>query len=139
MTSLKNLEKETERLKTQIAEIQADGSGEQAIEINGVTTIVQQVTVDKPSALRELADRFKDRIQSGIVVLGCETDGKALLIVVVTKDLNHRFHAGRMIKQIADVVGGSGGGRPDMAQAGGTQPQHLALALEKARELILQG
>jgi alanyl-tRNA synthetase len=97
------------------------------------------VTVDKPSALRELADRFRDRIQSGIVVLGCETDGKVLLIVVVTKDLNHRFHAGRMIKQIANVVGGSGGGRPDMAQAGGTQPENLSQALEKARELIQKG
>jgi alanyl-tRNA synthetase len=63
-----------------------------------VTAIIQQVTVDKPSALRELADRFKDRIGSGIVVLGCETDGKALLIVVVTKDLIPRFHAGNMIK-----------------------------------------
>ena len=139
MTSLKSLEKETERLKTKIAEMQADGSGEQAVEINGVNAIIQQVTVDNPSALRELADRFKDRIQSGIVVLGCETDGKALLIVVVTKDLNERFHAGKMIKQIAAQVGGGGGGRPDMAQAGGTQPRNMAQALEKARELIQIG
>ncbi len=133
--SLKTMEKETERLKTKMAELQAD-SGGQMVEINGVKTIIQQVTVDKPAALRELADRFKDRLQSGIVVLGCETDGKALLIVVVSKDLNTRFHAGNMIKEIAGVVGGGGGGRPDMAQAGGTQPQHLAQALEKARELI---
>jgi alanyl-tRNA synthetase len=139
MTSLKSLEKETERLKTKMAEMLADGSSEQILEINGIAAIVQQVTVDKPSALRELADRFKDRIQSGIVVLGCETDDKALLIVVVTKDLNERFHAGKMIKQIASVVGGSGGGRPDMAQAGGTQPQNLPQALEKARALIQQG
>lgn len=138
MTSLKSLEKETERLKTKMAEMQADGSGEQILDINGIRAIIQQVTVDKPSALRDLADRFKDRIGSGIVVLGCETDGKALLIVVVTKDLNHRFHAGKMIKPIADVVGGSGGGRPDMAQAGGTQPQNLPQALDKARELIQQ-
>ena len=139
MTTLKSLEKEAERLKTKMAEMQAEGSSEQALEINGITAIIQQVTVDKPSALRELADRFKDRIGSGIVVLGCETDGKALLIVVVTKDLGQRFHAGKMIKQIANVVGGSGGGRPDMAQAGGTRPQDLPQALEKARELILQG
>jgi alanyl-tRNA synthetase len=59
------------------------------------------VTIDKPAALRELADRFKDQIGSGIVVLGCETGGKALLIVVVTKDLGKRFHAGEIIKQIA--------------------------------------
>ena len=139
IASLKRLEKETERIKTQLAEIQVKGSGGQAIDINGVSAIIQQVTVDKPSALRELADRFKDRIGSGIVVLGCESGGKALLIVVVTKDLSPRFHAGKMIKQIAGVVGGGGGGRPDMAQAGGTQPQNLGRALEKARELIEQG
>ncbi len=138
LSSLKSLEKETARLKTKMAEMQADGSGGQITEINGIPAIIQQITVDKPSALRELADRFKDRIGSGVVVLGCETDGKALLIVVVTKDLSHRFHAGRMIKSIAAVVGGSGGGRPDMAQAGGTQPQHLPQALDKARELIQQ-
>jgi alanyl-tRNA synthetase len=139
MNSLKSLEKETERLKTKMAEMQAEGGGEQAAEINGVTAIIQQVTVEKPSAMRELADRFKDRIGSGIVVLGCEADGKALLIVVVTKDLIPRFHAGNMIKSIASVVGGGGGGRPDMAQAGGSQPQHLEQALRKARELIQQG
>jgi alanyl-tRNA synthetase len=136
--TLKHLEKETEQLKTKLAEIQADGSG-QAEEINGIKAIVQQVTVDKPAALRELADRFKDRIGSGVVVLGCETGGKALLIVVVTKDLGGRFHAGNMIKTIAGVVGGGGGGRPDMAQAGGTQPQNLPKALDKARELIQAG
>lgn len=139
LTSLKSTEKEAERLKTKMAEMQADGSGGQVVEVNGVNTIIQQVTVEKPSALRELADRFKDRIQSGIVVLGCETEGKALLIAVVTKDLKDRFHAGNMIKTIAAVVGGGGGGRPDMAQAGGTQPQHLQQALEKARELIQNG
>ena len=139
MASLKSLEKETERLKTKMAEMQADGSGEQILEINGVPTIIQQVTVEKPSALRELADRFKDRIGSGVVVLGCESGGKALLIVVVTKDLHSRFHAGKMIKPIANAVGGGGGGRSDMAQAGGTQPRNLAQALEKARELIQAG
>jgi alanyl-tRNA synthetase len=133
MNSLKSLEKETERLKTKMAEMQADGSsGQVAAERSTASAaIIQQVTVDKPSALRELADRFKDRIGSGIVVLGCETDGKALLIVVVTKDLIPRFHAGKMIKQIASVVGGGGGGRPDMAQAGGTQPQNLPASTEK--------
>ena len=117
----------------------AGGSGGEVSEINGVRTIIQQVDVDNPAALRELADRFKDRIRTGIVVLGCAADGKALLIVVVTKDLVDRFHAGNMVKTIAAVVGGGGGGRPDMAQAGGTQPDHLSKALERARELIAQG
>jgi alanyl-tRNA synthetase len=137
-TTMKASEKETERIKTKMAEMQADEGG-QVAEINGVKTVVQQVTVEKPAALRELADRFKDRIGSGIVVLGCEAGGKALLIVVVTKDLVKRFHAGNMIKAIAGVVGGGGGGRPDMAQAGGTQPHNLEKALDKARELIQEG
>ena len=136
--AMKAAEKKAERLKTKMAEMQADDGG-QVTEINGIKTIVQQVTVEKPAALRELADRFKDRIGSGIVVLGCEAGGKALLIVVVTKDLVNRFHAGNMIKTIAGVVGGGGGGRPDMAQAGGTQPQNLEKALDKARELIQEG
>ena len=139
MRSVKALEKETNQLKTKMAEMQAEGSGEETEKINGVAAIISQVKVDKPSALRELADRFKDRIRSGIVVLACETDGKALLIVVVTKDLSDRFHAGNMIKEIAGMVGGGGGGRPDMAQAGGTQPQNLSKALEKARDLIREG
>ncbi len=138
MRTLKNLEKEAAQLKTKMAEMQAE-EGEDATErISGVATVIRRVTVDQPSALRELADRFKDRIGSGIVVLGCETDGKALLIVVVTKDLTQRFHAGNMIKKIAGVVGGGGGGRPDMAQAGGTIPEKLDQALETARELIRQ-
>ncbi|MFO7713980.1 alanine--tRNA ligase [Desulfosarcina sp.] len=139
MVWLKSMEKENQQLKTKMAELQADSSGEQAVTINGVSAIIHQVTVDQPSALRELADRFKDRIGSGVVVLGCETEGKVLLIVVVTQDLLGRFHAGKMIKPIAAQVGGGGGGRPDMAQAGGTQPQHLGRALETARELIRQG
>lgn len=139
MATLKSLEKETQRLKTKMAEMQADDSGGQTSEINGVQSIIQQVTVDQPAALRELADRFRDRIQSGIVALGAESDGKALLIVMVTKDLTDRFHAGRMIKAMAAQVGGGGGGRPDMAQAGGPRPRNLAQALEKARELIQNG
>ena len=139
MTQLKRAEKEKEQLKTKMAEMQAEGEGDQAVEINGVAAIIRQVTVDKPAALRDLADRFKDRVGSGIVVLGAEAGGKALLIVTVSKDLTNRFHAGQMIKSIAGEVGGGGGGRPDMAQAGGTQPEKLSRALEKARELITKG
>ena len=92
--------------------------------------------MDQPAALRDLADRFKDKIRSGVVVLGSPAGAKALLIVVVTKDLTDRLHAGKIIKQVAAVVGGGGGGRPDMAQAGGTQPENLDTALEKAYEVV---
>jgi alanyl-tRNA synthetase len=92
--------------------------------------------VDNPAALRDLADRLKEKVKSGIVVLGSVSGAKVFLIVGVTKDLTDRFHAGNVIKQIAATVGGSGGGRPDMAQAGGTQPENLDQALKKAREVI---
>ncbi len=132
----KALEKEIEKLKGALADAKAGGRGEDAMDIHGVSVMIQKVEVDKPAALRDLADRFKDRLKSGIIVLGAESGGKALLIAVVTKDLVKRFHAGQIIKQVAAIVGGGGGGRPDMAQAGGTQPDKLDLALEKAVEII---
>ena len=98
--------------------------------------IVKKVAIDKPAALRDLADRFKDKIKSGIIVLGAVIDTKVLLIVIVTKDLTGRYHAGNIIKQVAAVVGGGGGGRPDMAQAGGTNPENLNKAFDKAFEVI---
>ena len=80
-----------------------------------------------------------DKIQSGVVVLGSEAAGKVLLIALVTKDLVKRFQAGNIVKEIAAVVGGSGGGRPDMAQAGGLLPDKLDDALKKAIEVIGRG
>jgi alanyl-tRNA synthetase len=134
----KSSEKEIEKLKAALAEAKAGGSGGEALDIHGAAVMIRKVAVDKPAALRDLADRFKDRMRSGIVVLGAESGGKALLIAVVTKDLVKRFHAGQIIKQVAAIVGGGGGGRPDMAQAGGTQPDKLDLALEKAVEIITE-
>ena len=83
-----------------------------------------------PKDLREYADRVKDRLVSGVALLGARADGKALLVAVVTKDLTDRFHAGAIVKKAAAVVGGSGGGRPDMAQAGGPDVAALDRALE---------
>ena len=114
----------------------ADWSEEDIKSVNDVKVLAKKVTVGTPAELRDLADRFKERIKTGIVVLGSSADSKALLIVVVTKDLTDRFHAGKIVKEVASVVGGGGGGRPDMAQAGGTQPEHLDRALEKVYEVV---
>jgi alanyl-tRNA synthetase len=100
---------------------------------------VKRVEVESPAALRELMDRFKDRLKSGVVVLGGSSDAKVMLIAGVTKDLTARFHAGNIIKQVAALVGGRGGGRPDMAQAGGSQPENLEAALARALEIIRNG
>lgn len=135
----KTLEKKIEKLKTQMAVMSTDDAKEQIKSINGMKVIVKKVAVDSPSALRDLADRFKDKIKSGIVVLGSTIGSKVLLIVVVSKDLANQYHAGNIVKQIAAVVGGGGGGRPDMAQAGGTKPEKLDAALNKAYEVIEKG
>ncbi|WDN90209.1 alanyl-tRNA synthetase [Desulfosarcina sp. BuS5] len=132
----KSLEKEVESLKAKIAILKADSEGDEIQTINNVNLIVKEVSIDKPAALREIADKFKDRIGSGIVVLGSVNKSKALLIAIVTKDLTDRYHAGNIIKAAASVVGGGGGGRPDMAQAGGSKPDKIAQALEKAVEVI---
>jgi alanyl-tRNA synthetase len=132
----KVLEKELEKLKAQMASASLQNISDETKTVNGISLIAKTVKVDKPGELRDLADKFKDRIKSGVVALGAVSNGKALLIAVVTRDLTDRFHAGKLIKAMAAEVGGGGGGRPDMAQAGGTQPEHLDKALAKAEELI---
>ena len=132
----KSLEKEVNLLKGKIASEAVDDIEADIKTVNNVKVLVKKVEVDQPAALRNLADRFKDKMQSGVVVLGSTAGNKAMLIVVVSKDLTHRFHAGEMVKQIAAVVDGGGGGRPDMAQAGGSKPEKLDEALEKAYKIV---
>ena len=135
----KALEKEVDRLKAQIASDSADVGGGAVQKINDTNVLIQQVSAENPAALRDLTDRLKDKIKSGIVVMGSANGPKAFLIVGVTKDLTDRFHAGNIIKQIAPIVGGGGGGRPDLAQAGGTQPAKLDQALKEAHNIISKG
>jgi alanyl-tRNA synthetase len=132
----KALEREIEQLKGRLSAAAVADAGADVLTVNGVSVLVKRVEADSPAALRDLMDRFKDRLKSGIVVLGGVSDGKVMLIAGVTKDLSGRFHAGNIIKQVAALVGGSGGGRPDMAQAGGSQPENLDAALAKALEII---
>ncbi len=128
--------KELEKLKASLAAKSADNIEDDIKEINGIKVVAKKVEVEKPAELRDLADKFKDKIKSGIVVLGAASGGKALLIAIVTKDLTDKYKAGNIIKEIASIVGGGGGGRPDMAQAGGSNPEKLSEALAKVEELI---
>ena len=136
LSAQKTLEKEVEQLKAKIAMRSTDWTEGDIKSVNNIKVLAKKVTVGTPAELRDLADRFKEKIKTGIVVLGSSADSKALLIVVVTKDLTDRFHAGKIVKEVASVVGGGGGGRPDMAQAGGTRPEHLDQALEKVYEVV---
>jgi alanyl-tRNA synthetase len=89
------------------------------------------------AALRDLADSLKSKMATGAVVLASETpDGKVAIVVSVTPDLKGRVHAGQVVKQIAPVVGGGGGGRPDFAEAGGKDPSRIDELLGRAREMV---
>ena len=105
-------------------------------DIGGVKALAVKVDMDDPKGLRELSDSLKDRLGSGVLAIGTEKDGKATLLVAVTKDLTGRFKAGDLIKGLAPLIGGSGGGKPELAQAGGSMPEKLGEALEKLYELV---
>jgi alanyl-tRNA synthetase len=106
--------------------------------VDGVSVLALKVDAADPKSLRDFAVKFQDKLKSGIVVLGAADGNKVMLIALVTKDLTKRFSAGEIIKAIAPVVGGKGGGRPDMAQAGGIHPFKIPEALEQAHEVIAQ-
>ena len=135
-SDMKKLEKQVEKLETAIATKSTEQGEADIAQINGINVVVKKVSIEKPAMLRDLADRFKDKIKTGVVVLGSVADSKVLLIAAVTKDLTKQYHAGNIIKEVAAEVGGGGGGRPDMAQAGGSRPENLDKALEKAMAII---
>ncbi|MBD3307655.1 alanine--tRNA ligase [candidate division KSB3 bacterium] len=129
-------EREIERLKMKLATLQTEALVKQAKEIDGVTVLAARVENLDAKGLRNFADVLKGKIGSGIVVLGTVTNGRVTLISAVTKDMTNTYHAGHIIKEVAAVVNGSGGGRPDMAQAGGKTPEKLSEALEEVFHVV---
>ncbi len=130
-------EKEMSDLKQKFAREQGSDITVGVKEINGVNILARIVEdIKSPKDLREHADRLKDKLKSGVALLGAEADGKAFLLALVTKDLTDRFHAGNIVKKAAQAVGGSGGGRPDMAQAGGPNVESLEETIKSAEKFI---
>ena len=132
----KKLQKEVETLKNRTFSRGADTFLSQARYLKGIKVIATCVEASNSKTLREFADGIKEQLKSGIIILGGKSQEKALLVVVVTKDLIPRFHAGKIIQEVAKGIGGSGGGRADMAQAGGKETQKLEEALERAYEIV---
>ncbi len=127
---LRRQEREIAELQSRLARNQGEELLASAREVAGVRVVVGEAPVADPDALRELGDFLRDRLGSGVVILGARQNGKALLLAMVTRDLVERgLHAGRIVGEAARVAGGGGGGRPDMAQAGGRSPEKLAEAL----------
>ncbi|MEW6388286.1 MAG: alanine--tRNA ligase [Thermodesulfobacteriota bacterium] len=132
----KSLEKQVETLKSQLAAAQAGDLLDQVQKVDGVPVLALEVQAGDPKGLREFAVKLLNRLKSGIVVLGSRGDDKALLIAMVSKDLTSRFSAGDIIRELAPLVGGSGGGRADMAQAGGPDKKKLPDALKQTFDTI---
>ena len=137
---LEDLDRERKRasaLERDLAKRQTDGLAGGAQDVDGVAVLASEVTVSSMDALRGAADSLRGRIQSGVIVLGSVIDGKPAFVATVSKDLTAEgYHAGNIIREVAKVAGGGGGGRPDMAQAGGKDASKLAEALALAPELV---
>jgi alanyl-tRNA synthetase len=131
------LRKEVQQLKTKLALGGSAATDESRVDINGVTLVTRQVAdVDKES-LRSLADTLKSKMKSGIVVLAAPSgEGKVTIIATVTPDLTKRAPAGQLVKQLAPIVGGGGGGRPDFAEAGGKDPSKIGEMLAASRKIV---
>ena len=132
----KEIEKGLQTLQAKVSAGQSKELASSIQKIKGIQILSTRVEVKDHKALREMADRLKDQIQSGIILLGAQADEKALLLCAVTKDLEERYPAHKLIKEVAKYVGGTGGGRADMAQAGGTNVQGLNQALENIYKII---
>jgi alanyl-tRNA synthetase len=133
---LRARDKEIAELKQKLAAGGARDLMADVKDVGGVKVLVTKTDVGDPKALREVGDKLRDRIGSGVVVLAGVAEGKVSIVSIVTKDLTGRFHAGKIAGAVAEVVGGKGGGRPDMAQAGGTDPSKLDQALAKVFEVL---
>jgi alanyl-tRNA synthetase len=134
----KDLEKEIEALKGKIAAKDSGDLISQARDIGGVKVLAVEVSIADAKTMRDFGDKLRDKMESGIILLGSKAGEKALLLCMVTKDLAGKYHAGNIIKELAPLVGGSGGGRPDMAQAGGTHPENLSKIFPALEKLLIK-
>jgi alanyl-tRNA synthetase len=135
----RELQREIERLTRELASQNSANLDTQARQINGVTVLAAKVAVTDIQTMREQADKLRDKLAPAVVCLGSvAADGKAILVCTVSKDLTKRFHAGQLVKQLAAMVGGSGGGRPDFAQAGGPNGAEIDRPLQAFYGLIGQ-
>jgi alanyl-tRNA synthetase len=134
---LKKLRRELDESRMKSAASRVSGATDQAVEVAGIKVLAQRVDNLDRGQMRTLVDNLRNKLGSGVVVLGgAQEEGKVALIVGVTKDLTAKIQAGKIIAQIAKLVGGSGGGRPDMAEAGGKDASQLDAALQSASDVV---
>jgi alanyl-tRNA synthetase len=133
---VRRYERELEQLKLKVAQADAAEAVEAAREIGGVKVLARRVKDLEANALRQLADVLSQKLRTGVVVLGQANNGKAALVARVTDDLTKRLNAGQIIREIAGLIGGKGGGKADMATGGGSEPEKLDAALDATYDAI---
>src|SRR5690625_1556304 len=137
LNNIKQLEKQNESLLDKLSNIEAKSMINHIKEIEGVMVLTEKVNVNNMGQLRSMLDEMRQHISSGIIVLAAENDGKVQLVAGVSEDLIEKgFHAGNLIRESAKICGGGGGGRPNMAQAGGTMPEKIEEALQYVETYI---
>ena len=132
----KSLEKELARLKSKLASSQGDDLATQALEIAGIKVLAATLDGADANTLRETMDKLKDKLKSAAIVLASVNDGKVSLAAGVTSDLINKIKAGELVNFVAGQVGGKGGGKPDMAMAGGTDASQLPKALTSVENWV---
>jgi alanyl-tRNA synthetase len=125
-----------QRLQGRLLGRTLEGLLERVKDVEGVRVVGALVEAADVKGMRELGDRVRDRLQSGVVALAMQGDGKVTWVTMVTKDLVGRVHAGHLARDLAKLTGGGGGGRPDMAEAGGKDPTRIPDALDKLPALV---
>jgi alanyl-tRNA synthetase len=133
---MKRLRRELDQLRMKSASASTADAASAAVEVKGIKVLTQRVDGLDKGQMRTLVDNLRAKLGSGVVVLGAAADSKVSLIVGVTKDLTARAHAGKIVGQLAALVGGKGGGRPDLAEAGGSDVNALDGTLSKAPSII---
>jgi alanyl-tRNA synthetase len=133
---LKDKEKENKSLRHKLVNLKYEKEEEDVRMVKGIPVLVRKVEGLNNTEIRELADNLKQKIHSGVVILGTAADQKAFVVISVSKDLIDRIQANEFIKKAAPLIGGGGGGRADFAQAGGSRPENLSQLLEKSCEFI---
>ncbi|HRF03897.1 alanine--tRNA ligase [Accumulibacter sp.] len=138
LDNVRSLEKELARLKARLASAQGDELLAQAVDVKGVKVLATLMEGADVNTLRSAVDKLRDKLKSAVVVVASTSDGKVTLIAGVTADLTAKLKAGELVNMVARQVGGKGGGRPDMAQAGGNEPEKLPAALASVAEWVEQ-
>jgi alanyl-tRNA synthetase len=136
--NVKQLERQLDALKKKSARSKLDDLVEQARDVKGVRVVAARLADVDRETMRELADVLRQKLGTGVIVLGAAEDGKVALVAAVTKDITPKVHAGKLVQALARQVGGSGGGRPDLAEAGGKDTAGLEKAIDQVYDLVAQ-